>query len=97
MGVFSPIISYPVVGSLNTFQHTQWEGPVILMLAVISLFLSLTLIKENIWNAQGDFPRARQRLLTLTFDQLPAMSTKGMTGLKIPKTLLRKEVKNPKL
>ena len=29
-------------------------------------------------DAKGDFPRARQRLLTLTFDQLPAMSTKGI-------------------
>ncbi len=42
IGVFTPIISYPMVGSLNTFQHTRWEGPLILILAVISLFLSLT-------------------------------------------------------
>jgi hypothetical protein len=27
-------------------------------------------------DAKGDFPRARLRLVTLTFDQLPAMSTK---------------------
>jgi len=31
-------------------------------------------------DAMVDFPRARQRLLTLTFDQLPAMSTKGIAG-----------------
>ena len=49
MGVFTPIISYPMVGSLNTFQHTQWEGPIILMLAVISLFLTLTGRYNRLW------------------------------------------------
>jgi hypothetical protein len=33
MAVFTPIINYPLIGSLSTFQHTQWEGPVILILA----------------------------------------------------------------
>ncbi len=49
LGVFAPIISYPVIGSLNTFQHTQWEGPLILILAVISLFLSLTGRYNRLW------------------------------------------------
>lgn len=42
IGVFTPIISYPVIGTMNTFQHTQWDGPIILILAIISIFLSLT-------------------------------------------------------
>ncbi len=33
IGVFTPIISYPMIGSLNAFQHTPWEGPLILILA----------------------------------------------------------------
>ena len=49
IGVFTPIISYPMIGSLNTFQHTQWEGPIILILAVISLFLSLTGRYNRLW------------------------------------------------
>jgi hypothetical protein len=39
-------------------------------------------------DAKGDFPRARQRLLTLTFDQLPAMSTKGIAGTTVYDWLL---------
>jgi hypothetical protein len=49
MGVFTPIIRYPMIGSLNTFQHTQWEGPITLLLAVISLFLSLTGRYNRLW------------------------------------------------
>ncbi len=36
----------------------------------------LGVAKDALHDAKGDFPQARQRLLTLTFDQLPAMSTK---------------------
>ena len=49
LGVFTPIISYPVIGSMNAFQHTQWNGPIILILAVISLFLSLTGRYNRLW------------------------------------------------
>jgi amino acid transporter len=49
IGVFTPIIRYPVIGTMNTFQHTQWEGPLILILAVISLFLSLTGRYNRLW------------------------------------------------
>ena len=38
-----------MIGSLNTFQHTQWEGSIILILAVISLFLSLTGRYNRLW------------------------------------------------
>jgi hypothetical protein len=49
IGVFAPIIKYPVVGSMNTFQHTYWAGPVLLILAVISIFLSLTGRTKQLW------------------------------------------------
>jgi hypothetical protein len=49
LGVSTPIINYPVVGSLNTFQHTCWAGPVLLILAVISIFLSLTGRSNRLW------------------------------------------------
>jgi hypothetical protein len=49
MGVFTPIISYPVIGSMNAFQHTQWNGPILLILAVISLFLSMTGRYNRLW------------------------------------------------
>jgi len=49
IGVFTPIIRYPVIGTMNTFQHTQWDGPIILILATISLFLSLTGRYNRLW------------------------------------------------
>lgn len=49
IGVFTPIISFPVIGSMNYFQHTQWDGPIILILAAISLFLSLTGRYNRLW------------------------------------------------
>ncbi len=49
LGGFTPIIGYPVIGSMNAFQHTQWNGPIILILAVISLFLSLTGRYNRLW------------------------------------------------
>ena len=49
LGVLTPIINYPVIGSMNAFQHTQWNGPIILILAVISLFLSLTGRYNRLW------------------------------------------------
>lgn len=49
LGVFAPIITYPVVGSMNTFQHSYWAGPVILILAAISIFLSLTGRTNRLW------------------------------------------------
>jgi uncharacterized protein len=39
-------------------------------------------------DAQGDFPRARQRLLTLTSDQLPVLSIKGIASTTVYDWLL---------
>lgn len=49
LGVFTPIIHYPFAGSMNFFQHTYWAGPVVLILAVISVFLSLTGRTKRLW------------------------------------------------
>jgi hypothetical protein len=49
IGVFIPIISFPVIGAMNYFQYSQWEGPLILILATISLFLSLTGRYNRLW------------------------------------------------
>ena len=39
-------------------------------------------------DAQGDVPRARQRLLTLTSDQLPVLSIKGIASTTVYDWLL---------
>jgi hypothetical protein len=39
-------------------------------------------------DAQGDFPRAQKKILTLTFDQLPAVSTKGIARTTVYDWLL---------
>jgi len=42
IGVFTPIISLPVVGNLNYFQNGKGDGLVILVFSVFSVFLTLT-------------------------------------------------------
>ena len=42
VGVFVPIISMPIIGSLNYFQNGKGDGVIILVLALISLVLTLT-------------------------------------------------------
>ena len=42
IGVFTPIISLPIVGSMNYFQNGRGDGVIILVLAVFSVFLTLT-------------------------------------------------------
>lgn len=41
IGVFTPIISMPIVGSLNYFQNGRGDGVVIAVLAVVSIILTL--------------------------------------------------------
>lgn len=41
IGVFTPIISLPLVGNLNYFQNGKGDGTIILVLAVISLVMTL--------------------------------------------------------
>jgi len=40
LGVFSPLISFPIVGSLDYFQNGHGDGVIILVLAGLSLLLS---------------------------------------------------------
>jgi hypothetical protein len=42
LGVFAPIVSVPIVGNINYFQNGKGDGVIILWLAVISVFLTLT-------------------------------------------------------
>jgi hypothetical protein len=42
IGVFTPVISLPIVGSVNYFQNGRGDGVFILLLAVLSVFLTLT-------------------------------------------------------
>lgn len=42
LGVFAPIVSAPIVGNINYFQNGKGDGVIILVLAVISVFLTLT-------------------------------------------------------
>ncbi len=42
IGVFTPIISLPIVGSMNYFQNGTGDGVIILVLAAFSVFLTLT-------------------------------------------------------
>ena len=40
-GVFTPIISAPIVGSINYFQNAKDDGVIVVVLAVISIGLVL--------------------------------------------------------
>lgn len=41
IGVFTPIINLPIVGSMNYFQNGRGDGVIILVLAAFSVFLTL--------------------------------------------------------
>jgi len=47
VGVFLPIVSAPMVGNMNCFQNGKAHGIVLIVLAVISLLL--TLAQRNSW------------------------------------------------
>jgi hypothetical protein len=47
VGVFAPIVSLPIVGSMNYFQNGQGDGVIVLILAVLSLVL--VLLKRYRW------------------------------------------------
>src|ERR1043165_399933 len=40
VGVFTPIVSMPVVGNVNYFQNGEGDGVIVLILALISLVLT---------------------------------------------------------
>ena len=49
IGVFTPIVSVPIVGDMNYFQNGKGDGTLILILAVISLVLVLTKQFRGLW------------------------------------------------
>ena len=49
VGVFTPIISLPLVGNMNYFQNGKGDGVIILALAIVSLILTLTKRYRGLW------------------------------------------------
>ena len=49
VGVFTPIISLPIVGSMNYFQNGKGDGVIVLALAIASLILTLTKRYRGLW------------------------------------------------
>jgi len=49
IGVFTPIVSVPIMGNMNYFQNGEGDGTVVLVLAVISLVLVLANKYKGLW------------------------------------------------
>jgi len=49
IGVFTPLISLPIVGSTNYFMNGRGDGTIVLILAVISFLLVLTKKYKGLW------------------------------------------------
>jgi hypothetical protein len=49
IGVFTPIVSVPIMGNINYFQNGKGDGTIVLILAVVSLILVLTKKHKGLW------------------------------------------------
>ena len=49
VGVFTPILSVPIMGNMNYFQNGEGDGTIILILAVISFILVLIKKCKGLW------------------------------------------------
>ena len=49
IGVFTPIVSVPIVGTINYFQNGQGDGIFLIILAVTSFILSITKKYKGLW------------------------------------------------
>ena len=49
VGVFMPIVSVPIVGSINYFMNGKGDGVVVLVLAIISLVLVFAKKYKPLW------------------------------------------------
>jgi hypothetical protein len=49
LGVFMPIVSVPVMGDMNYFQNGKGDGVLIIILAAISLILTLSKKYKGLW------------------------------------------------
>ena len=49
IGVFTPIVSVPILGSLNYFRNGEGDGAIVLILATIAFVLALTEKLKYLW------------------------------------------------
>lgn len=49
IGVFTPIVSVPIMGNMNYFQNGKGDGTLVLILALISLGLALANKYKGLW------------------------------------------------
>ncbi len=49
LGVFTPIVSVPIMGNMNYFHNGKGDGTIVLILAVISLVLVLANKYKGLW------------------------------------------------
>ncbi len=49
IGVFAPIISLPIVGSVNYFQNGRGDGVIVLIFALISIVLTVSKKYRGLW------------------------------------------------
>lgn len=49
IGVFTPIVSVPIIGNINYFRNGEGDGTIVLILAVISLILVLAKKYNGLW------------------------------------------------
>lgn len=49
IGVFTPLISLPIVGSTNYFMNGKGDGTIVLILAIISFLLVLAKKYKGLW------------------------------------------------
>jgi len=49
VGIFAPIVSVPIVGEINYFNHGKGDGMIVALIGVISIVLVLT--KQYVWLA----------------------------------------------
>jgi len=49
LGVFAPLVSIPIMGSMNYFQNGKGDGIIILVFAALALVLSLSRLYKALW------------------------------------------------
>ena len=49
IGVFTPLVSVPIMGNMNYFQNGEGDGTIVLILAVTSLILVLARKYKGLW------------------------------------------------
>src|SRR5437879_3537973 len=78
LGVFSPLISVPIMGAFNYFQNGKGDGVIVLILAVLSLVLSVRRKYRGLWFSGF----ATAALLAFTFINFQVRLAKMKSHLK---------------